>query len=163
MSNMWNIGTPRRHALLAALACAGAFSLPAWVQAQTQTQDYPKKPVKFVVPFAAGGSDTMARAIADKLSPLLKQPVLVENKPGAAALIGSEYVANAPADGYTILFLGGGSLTPVLYKDLKFEILKALRPVICIARGGMTFMVAGSVPAGSPIASVTCGIQARAA
>lgn len=147
VSNIWNIGTSRRRALQAALACAGAFSLPA--RAQAQTADYPKKPVRFVVPFAAGGSDTMARAIADKLSPLLKQPVLVENKPGAAALIGSEYVANAPADGYTILFLGGGSLTPVLYKDLRFEILKALRPVICIARGGMTFMVAGSVPAGS--------------
>ena len=51
-----------------------------------------------------------------------------------------------PADGYTILFLGGGSLTPVLIKDLKFDLLKSMRPVISVARGGMTLMVPGSLP-----------------
>jgi len=108
--------------------------------------DFPNRTVKLVVPFAAGGSDTMARAFAEKLTVVLKQPVIVENKPGGAAIIGSSHVAQSPADGYTLLWLGGGSLTPVLIKDLKFEILKSLRSVVSIARGGMTLMVPGSLP-----------------
>ena len=130
----------RRGGLLLAAALAGLSVLPAMAQAQTD------KPLRIVVPFGPGGSDTLARAMAEKLSVQLKQPVIVENKPGAAALIGSEYVAAQPADGNTILFLGGGSLTPVLIKDLKFNLLKAMRPVVCVARGGMTLMVPGTLP-----------------
>lgn len=139
---------PSRRRWLARLA-GGAVVFAAAVagpNALAQSPEFPGKPLKLVVPFAAGGSDTMARAFAEKLGAVLKQPVIVENKPGAAALIGSEYVAHSAPDGYTMLFLGGGSLTPVLYKDLKFEILKSLDPVICIARGGMTFMVSGQLP-----------------
>ncbi len=127
----------RAGAAALALASAGA----AWAQA-----DFPNRPVKLVVPFAAGGSDTMARAFAEKLGAVLKQPVVVENKPGGAAIIGSQHVAQSPADGYTMLWLGGGSLTPVLIKDLKFDILKSLKSVVSIARGGMTLMVPGSMP-----------------
>lgn len=128
----------RRIGLALAVALAGLAAWPA--AAQTD------KPLRIVVPFGPGGSDTLARAMAEKLSVQLKQPVIVENKPGAAALIGSEYVAAQPADGNTILFLGGGSLTPVLIKDLKFNLLKAMRPVVCVARGGMTLMVPGTLP-----------------
>lgn len=133
----------RRGLVLAATgaALAGTSPWPALAQGP-----YPDKPVRIVVPFGAGGSDTLARALGEKLSTQLKQPVLVENKPGAAALIGSEYVAAEPADGYTILFLGGGSLTPVLIKGLKFNLLKSMRPVVCVARGGMTLMVPGTLP-----------------
>jgi tripartite-type tricarboxylate transporter receptor subunit TctC len=133
----------RRGLVLAATgaALAGTSPWPAFAQGP-----YPDKPVRIVVPFGAGGSDTLARALGEKLSTQLKQPVLVENKPGAAALIGSEYVAAEPADGYTILFLGGGSLTPVLIKGLKFNLLKSMRPVVCVARGGMTLMVPGTLP-----------------
>lgn len=130
----------RRRGLLLAAALAGMAALPSVAQAQSD------KPLRIVVPFGPGGSDTLARAMGEKLSGLLKQPVIVENKPGAAALIGSEYVAAQPADGNTILFLGGGSLTPVLIKDLKFNLLKAMRPVVCVARGGMTLMVPGTLP-----------------
>ncbi|WP_423459901.1 Bug family tripartite tricarboxylate transporter substrate binding protein [Ottowia sp. VDI28] len=136
--------SPRRRWLArtgaAFLALAG-LSASAWAQA-----DFPNKPLRLVVPFAAGGSDVMARAFAEKLGEVLKQPVIVENKPGGAAIIGSSYVAQAPADGYTMLWLGGGSLTPVLIKDLKFDILKSLKSVVSIARGGMTLMVPGSMP-----------------
>lgn len=128
----------RRIGLALAVALAGLAAWPA--AAQTD------KPLRIVVPFGPGGSDTLARAMAEKLSTQLKQPVIVENKPGAAALIGSEYVAAQPTDGNTILFLGGGSLTPVLIKDLKFNLLKAMRPVVCVARGGMTLMVPGTLP-----------------
>lgn len=128
----------RRIGLALAVALAGLAAWPAVAQTD--------KPLRIVVPFGPGGSDTLARAMAEKLSVQLKQPVIVENKPGAAALIGSEYVAAQPADGNTILFLGGGSLTPVLIKDLKFNLLKAMRPVVCVARGGMTLMVPGTLP-----------------
>jgi len=126
-----------------ATALAAVMTPNTWAQAPA----FPNKPLKLVVPFGAGGSDVMGRAFAEKLAVVLKQPVIVENKPGAAALIGSEYVANSPADGYTMLFIGGGSLTPILIKDLKFEMQKVLRPVISIARGGMTFMVNSAIPA----------------
>jgi tripartite-type tricarboxylate transporter receptor subunit TctC len=133
-----------KQASAAALAPAATVATFAtWAQSGA----FPNKPLKLVIPFGAGGSDAIGRAFAEKLAIALKQPVIVENKPGAAALIGSEYVANSPADGYTMLFIGGGSLTPILIKDLKFEINKALKPVICIARGGMTFMVNSAVPA----------------
>lgn len=128
----------RGMGLVLAAALAGLSAWPAVAQTD--------KPLRIVVPFGPGGSDTLARAMAEKLSAQLKQPVIVENKPGAAALIGSEYVAAQPADGNTILFLGGGSLTPVLIKDLKFNLLKAMRPVVCVARGGMTLMVPGTLP-----------------
>ena len=128
----------RGMGLVLAAALAGLAAWPAMAQTD--------KPLRIVVPFGPGGSDTLARAMAEKLSVQLKQPVIVENKPGAAALIGSEYVAAQPADGNTILFLGGGSLTPVLIKDLKFNLLKAMRPVVCVARGGMTLMVPGTLP-----------------
>jgi tripartite-type tricarboxylate transporter receptor subunit TctC len=129
----------------AALGMAVSASVfPTSVYAQGA--DFPSKPIRMVVPFGAGGSDSMARAIAEKMSAQLRQQVFVENKPGAGALIGSEFVANQPGDGYTILFLGGGSMTPVLIKDLKFDLLKSMRPVICVARGGMTLMVPGTLP-----------------
>lgn len=135
---------PRRrwlaHTGAALLALAGC-STGAWAQA-----DFPNRVLRLVVPFGAGGSDTMARAFAEKLSISLKQPVIVENKPGAGGLIGAEHVANAAADGHTMLWLGGGSLTPVLIKDLKFDILKSMRPVVSVARGGMTLMVPAQLP-----------------
>lgn len=134
----------RRRSIVLGATGAALTGLAPW-HAAAQS-GYPDKPVRFVVPFGPGGSDTLARAMAEKMSVLLKQNVLVENKPGAAALIGSEYVASQPADGYNILFLGGGSLTPVLIKDLKFNLLKSMRPVVCVARGGMTLMVPGTLP-----------------
>jgi tripartite-type tricarboxylate transporter receptor subunit TctC len=127
----------------AILLGAASWMLPTAALAQAH---FPDKPLRMVVPFAAGGSDTMARALAEKLGALLKQQVLVENKPGAAAVIGAEYAASQPADGYTMLFLGGGSLTPVLIKDLKFDLLKSMKSVVCVARGGMTLMVPGTLP-----------------
>lgn len=137
---------PSRRRWLAGCSSAAVASLacPSLSWAQTA---YPNRPLRLVVPFAAGGSDSVARAFAERLGPLLKQQVYVDNRPGAQAVIGSENVANAPADGYSMLFLGGGSLTPVLIKDLRFDIQRQLKPVICLARGGMTMMTNAQVPA----------------
>jgi len=137
----------RRRGLIGTLVASALSFTSLWPATAAAADDsFPDKPLKFVVPFGPGGSDTMARAIGEKLGAMFKQQVLVENKPGAAALIGASYAASQPADGYTLLFLGGGSLTPALIKDLKFDLLKEMRPVICVARGGMTLMVPGSLP-----------------
>ena len=78
--------------LLAALACASA-----------NAQDYPAKPIRYIVPFPPGGSsDLIARAIAPRMSEKMGQQVLVENRPGAGGMIGVDIVAKAPPDGYTI-------------------------------------------------------------
>lgn len=144
-TSMNRVSTVRRH-VWAAIAGAMLWGAVGAAAAQ-QPGTFPNKPLRLVVPFAAGGSDVMARAFAEKLGAVLKQQVNVENKPGAAAVIGSDHVAQSAPDGYTLLWLGGGSLTPVLIKDLKFELQKSLKPVISLARGGMTFMVPAALPA----------------
>jgi tripartite-type tricarboxylate transporter receptor subunit TctC len=125
------------------LGCSALAGAPALAQ-----DEFPNKPVRIVVPYGAGGSnDTMARIFAKHLSDLLKQKFYVENKPGAGGVIGAQMVANSPADGYTLPFVGGGSMTPVLIKNLKFNLLGQLDPLVPIARGGMTIMVSSTVPA----------------
>lgn len=102
-----------------------------------QTAAYPSRPIRLVSPFAAGStSDTSARFIAQHLSLAMKQPVVVENQPGADGRIGMMTVKNAPADGYTIV---AGSWTnlavnPILIKDLPYDPLKDFKPVAGIGR-----------------------------
>lgn len=101
----------RRHLafVLAALVCASIASI-APVTAGAQA--WPAKPVKIIVPFPpGGGADTLARIMAPKLSEIWGQPVLIENKPGASGTIGADAVAQAPADGYTLLMSSTASLT----------------------------------------------------
>ncbi|HNO42756.1 MAG TPA: tripartite tricarboxylate transporter substrate-binding protein, partial [Ottowia sp.] len=100
-----------RHARwLRALGLSVSLLLPltgSWAQSA-----YPNKPVRIVVQFAAGGgSDTLARAIADGLSRRLGQPVIVENKAGAGGIIGADHVAKAAPDGYTVLLTIPGAVT----------------------------------------------------
>src|SRR5690349_2911218 len=109
----------RRSFLAAAIAGACVVSIPA-VQAQT----WPSQPIKLVVPYpAGGGTDFFARTIGAKLSEQLGQQVVIENKPGAATIIGAESVARAQPDGYTVL-LGDTatfSVNPSLYKKLPYD------------------------------------------
>ena len=86
--------------------------------------DFPSKPIKLVVPYAPGGStDVLARTLAKHLSDALKQPVVVENKPGANTRIAATAVARAPADGYTLFMASNASmvLNPLLYKNLSYS------------------------------------------
>ena len=100
----------------------GTFVLPAVLPAWAQ--DFPNKPLRIIVPQPPGGGfDTTARILADKLGPLLGQTVVVENRPGAGTLVGTEAAAKAPADGYTML-MGGLSniaLNPGLYQKLPYD------------------------------------------
>ena len=96
--------TKHRRALLLALLSFASSGQQAL--AQTQTQEYPSRPVKIVVPFAAGGpADNYARFMGQQLQAALGQNFIVENKPGAGSIIGTDFVAKAPADGYTLLMM----------------------------------------------------------
>lgn len=118
--------------LISAFALAGlaALVLAPGASAQTGTQAgaFPARPVRIVVPFPPGGSsDGSARVVAEKLSEEWKQPVVVENRPGAGATIGAAYVAAAPPDGYTLLLVGSGThgASAALRPNLGYDAVKS--------------------------------------
>lgn len=124
----------RRSIGLLALCMMAVLVHPA--MAQSTADKYPDKPIKIVIPFPPGGStDTLGRAIAQKLQEKWGQPVLVENRPGASTLIGSAMVAKAPADGYT-LFVAVSSHTtnPAMQASMPFDTLKDFTAVSMLAR-----------------------------
>jgi tripartite-type tricarboxylate transporter receptor subunit TctC len=94
-------------------------------------QTYPSKPIRIVVPFVAGGAvDTLARMLGAKLSDTLKQPVIIENRPGAGGNIAADAVAKSPPDGYTILQnTNGQAISPAIYRSLPFDVVKDFIPV----------------------------------
>ncbi|MBS0301901.1 tripartite tricarboxylate transporter substrate binding protein [Ottowia sp.] len=97
---------------------------------------YPDKPIKLIVPYAPGGiTDNLGRALAEGVGRELKQPIVVENKAGASAMIGTGMVANAPADGYTLLMASNGNMTvtPLVLKNLTYDPIKALRVIAIVA------------------------------
>lgn len=118
---------------LYAIAMAAMATLAA--QPAAAADDYPNKPVRIVVPFPAGGSiDMVARLLGEKLQAELKQPFLVENRPGASGNIGMDHVAKSPKDGYTLLLAPAGlAVNAHLFLKLPFDPLKDLAPIIRIA------------------------------
>ena len=126
-----------------------AFSLlVAATLAQAQT--YPSKPVKIIAGFPPGGAaDLLARVVADKLSALLGQTFVVENRPGAGGTIGADAVAKAAPDGYTLLLGAAASQTiaPAIYKSLPYDAAKDFKPVALVATIPVTLVVHPSVAA----------------
>lgn len=117
--------------------------------AATLAQDaFPSKPIKLVVPYAAGGpADMLARMVADKLGPRLGQPVVIENKPGAGGHTGAELVAKGPADGYTLVLTTIAHNGAVkLYKNLRYDPTHNLQPVILIAESPSVLLVKQDLP-----------------
>ncbi len=112
-------------------------------------QSWPTKPIRVVVPFApGGGTDILARVLAPRLSELLGQPIVIDNKPGASSIIGSQIVAQAPADGYTLLMVDSSILVnPGLRSNLPYDTLKAFTPISHLAVGPVILVVNPSVPA----------------
>lgn len=117
-----------------ALACAGT-SLPAWSQA------YPDKPIRLIVGGPAGGGlDVTARILGERMSPLLGQPIIIDNKPGAAGLIGLQDLLKSPQDGYTFMVSLNGLASEVPhFVKMPVDPLKVLQPLVEMARGGLVF------------------------
>jgi len=113
-------------------------------------QDYPGKPIRFVVPYAPGGNtDILSRLIGQKLTEAWGQQVIIDNRPGAAGTIGAELVARAPADGYTIIMGSFGNIIVAnsLYKHLKYDPLKDFAPVVLVSLPPGVLVANPAVPA----------------
>jgi len=136
-----------RIALLLALM-VGAPALPASL-ARAADAPYPSKPIRLVVTLAPGGPlDLFARLIGKGLQSRLGQPVVVENKPGAASRIAIEAVLQAPPDGYSLLAAGGSITTlPVFVKGLNFDVMRDLTPVTIAADAQQIVLINGTLPA----------------
>lgn len=129
--------------LLAGLL-AGSMAAPA----AAQTSDYPNRPITIVVPYGPGGTASVfAQLYADRLQKKLKQPVLVENRPGATALIGTRTVIEAKPDGYTLISGVMGALAPLFFSDAPFDVLEELSPVAQTHMGSTVIFANPGVPA----------------
>ncbi|MBI1991274.1 MAG: tripartite tricarboxylate transporter substrate binding protein [Betaproteobacteria bacterium] len=131
------------------LAIAIAFAAAALASTGAPAQSYPQKTVRVVVPYAPGGNtDFTARVIAAKLTDVFGQQIVVENRPGGGTNIGSELVAKAPADGYTLL-MGGASnaINMSFYPKMPYDTLRDFAPVILCVKGANVLSVHPSLPA----------------
>jgi tripartite-type tricarboxylate transporter receptor subunit TctC len=125
--------------LLALVLCAAGA-----VHAQS---DYPSKPIRIVVPLTPGGpGDTVSRLFAARMSERLRQPVLVENRPGAGGLIGADAVVRSPPDGYTVLSSSGTVFSRALVKNQTIDLARDLAPVGRTYGGSLVLMVSGGIP-----------------
>ena len=140
-----NLRTLQRRALLGLAALASLASLSTAAQAQS----YPNRPVKIVVPFAAGGpADNYARFVAQRLGEELKQSFVVDNKPGAGSIIGTDLVAKSPADGYTLLMMSNAhTVNESLIPNKPFALMKDFVGIAPINYSGLLLVVHPSVPA----------------
>ena len=129
---------------------AGAVTLPAASRA-AWAQSYPSRPVRWIVGFApGGGNDIVARLMGPWLSERLGQPVVIENRPGAATNIATETVVRAPPDGYTLFFASTSSaINATLYEKLNFNFIRDIAPVAGIIRIPNVMVVNPSIPARS--------------
>jgi tripartite-type tricarboxylate transporter receptor subunit TctC len=136
---------PKRQAL-AGVALALLAGWTGVAQAQTA---WPSKPIKIVVPYAPGGAnDILARVVAEKLAPALGQPVMVENKPGAGAIVGTELVVKAAPDGYTLLMAASGPIVfnPALMAKLSYNPMTDLTPISLVGSFPMILAVNEASP-----------------
>jgi tripartite-type tricarboxylate transporter receptor subunit TctC len=140
--------------MLRQLACALSLafgSLLLLTGLEARTDDYPSRPVKIIVPFGAGGpTDVFTRAVGDELSKVLHQAFVMENRPGAGTTIGTELVAKAKPDGYTLLMVSGTqAVNETLYSHKQYHLMKDLVPVAPLIESDLVLVVHPSVPAKS--------------
>ena len=128
---------------VAALCLLASFGAPA--------QTYPSRPVKLVVPYGVGGSaDVYARYIGAKLSESLGQPVVIENRPGAGSIVGTDAVAKSEPDGYTLLMMSNThTVNETLIPKKPYDLMKDLAPITGVSYSDLMMVVATSVPANS--------------
>ena len=135
------IGYSRRAVLLVLASSAAVTTVRA--------DDYPSRPVKIIVPFGAGGpTDVFARAIAVELQKSLHQPFVIENRPGAGTTIGTDFVAKATPDGYTLLMASSTqTVNETLYKNKPYQLLRDLVPIAPLEENDLVLVVHPSLPA----------------
>ena len=134
----------RRRAFMQSAASIGLASGVPSLRAQ---QGYPSKPIKFVVPFAAGGGgDVVARMLAQRLSERLNNPVVVENRTGAGGNIGSDFVLKSPPDGYTLLNMSSTYPIQAAVSKLPFDPIADMQPVIMVSRDPVVLLVNSASP-----------------
>jgi tripartite-type tricarboxylate transporter receptor subunit TctC len=126
-----------------------------------QAQSYPAKPVRIVVPFApGGGTDVIARHLAAALSDAIKRQFIVDNRAGANGIVGTEIVARAPADGYTLLFVSSPhSVNPSLHAKLPYDTLRDFAPITMVASSPYVLVVHPSLPVRSVKALIALAKQ----
>jgi tripartite-type tricarboxylate transporter receptor subunit TctC len=131
----------------AALALCAAMAAP--VAAQDKPDAYPSAPIKLIVPFAPGGfTDVVARLVAEKLTPALGQPVIVENRMGAGSTIGTDYVAKSAPDGYTLALISTTHvIAPWLYKKLPYDAINSFAPITKLVDSPYVLVTNPNVPA----------------
>ena len=142
--------------------CAIALALGFTAQASAQSAAWPTRPISLVVPFPAGGTtDVLARALAEKLSQTLGQPVVVESKPGAGATLGADYVAKAKPDGYTLL-MGAvhHTIATSVYKKLPYDFQKDLAPVTLVAMVPNVLVVNAALTPAKNVAELVASAKA---
>jgi len=134
-----------RHTFLRASLAA----IAAAATSRTFAQPWPSKLVKIVIPFPPGGTlDALGRALAQKLSAQLGQPIVVENKPGGNGIIGGDAVAKAPADGYTLLFNASTFVTaPMTMKSVPYSVVKDFTPIALAAKAPLSVAINKNLPA----------------
>ena len=133
--------------ILGTLVAGLSLLLPALASAQ----DFPTKPIKLIVPFPAGGpNDIIARVVGQRMSELMKQPVVIDNRGGQGGVIGTDAVAKAAPDGYTIAISSAGALaiSPSM-QAIAYDTLKDLAPVTLVATVPEMLVVATNVQAGN--------------
>lgn len=140
--------TSRREFLTQGVAAMAAATLPA---ATVHAQAWPSRPIRIIVPLPPiGGSDYLARILAERLQPVLGQPLIVENRVGADGRIGIEHAARQAPDGYTMLFITNTQVVqPSLFAKLPYDIMADFDPVSWVASLGIVLVVHPGVPANS--------------
>jgi tripartite-type tricarboxylate transporter receptor subunit TctC len=133
---------------LATLLAIGPFAVTG---ARAQADDYPTRPIRLIVPFAAGGlNDVVARLIGPHLEQSLGQPVIVDNRPAASGIVGTDAVAKAAPDGYSLLMVASShAVLPATKAKLPYDAERDLAPIVMVARNSLMFVVHPKVEANS--------------
>ncbi|SDT60776.1 Bug family tripartite tricarboxylate transporter substrate binding protein [Bradyrhizobium canariense] len=138
----------RRALFQSTAGAATALVAPGWMTSAKAVPSYPVQPVRWVVPYTAGGAtDVLSRLICQYLSDHLGQPFVVENKPGAGSNIGTQFVINSPADGYTLLLTStANAINASFDPTLTFDFAKGIVPVAGVARIPLVLVVSNELP-----------------